>query len=69
LTSFEDGLSHSCQAAGEFILSKINDLGMEVQARFKRKNSQVTLATAVAAKGGQTDKVVQLSVRESDQEI
>lgn len=62
-----DGLSYSCQGAGDFILTKSLDSPMEVQTRFKKKGLYVTLATAVVAKSSaEGSPVVDIAISDED---
>jgi von Willebrand factor type D domain len=66
-----DGGQYSCQASGDFILSKSLDSQMEIQARFKKKSISVSLATAVVIRSGITDApLIELSISETpDREV
>ncbi|KAL3934505.1 MAG: hypothetical protein SGBAC_009792 [Bacillariaceae sp.] len=61
LTTF-DNYRFSCQGKGEFVLYESKSSGAQVQARFEKKGSFVSLATGFAAVGRVSGQSVELSI-------
>lgn len=60
-----DGLQYSCQAKGDFWLSRSLDSGMKVQGRFERLNMQATLTTGVVAQSSDKGPTVALLISDT----
>lgn len=59
-----DGVQYSCQGGGDFIVMQ-SPGGLAVHAHFKKKSALVSLATAVAVRGGPTESKVEVVIPDS----
>lgn len=61
-----DGLRHSCQAQGDFVLLR-DASGLQVQAQFKKKSELVSLVTGIAVRSGATAPTLEVVVANGEQ--